>query len=66
MPLMASPITTAAPARASAMCLERPFLSLNASHSAAKDAVTAMPIDAETSHGAYLIIGTMVIAAMPE
>ena len=60
------PITAAAPVRASPMDFDSPLRRLNASHSAANEAPTAIAIEAATSSGSYLIIGTIWIAAMPE
>ena len=48
------------------MYADWPLRSLNASHNAANDAPTAMAIDASTSMGWYVMIGTIWIAAMPE
>ena len=66
MPLIASPMIAAAPARASAMYFDWPLRRLKASHSAANEAPTAMAIEAAPAAARSVIIGTIWIAAMPE
>ncbi|AJX58175.1 Uncharacterised protein [Burkholderia pseudomallei] len=63
MPVIAAPITPAAPMRASR---DRPMpMSVCAIHSATVEATSAMTIDAVNSSGSYSMAGFIRIAASP-